>query len=178
MKFNNPSKTLLGEASILWGNDEGYMNPNEVLSLVLSIGTGFRIVARLDTQTRKDRISRQFQVPIEAIKVLKAIATDTETTHTGLVRELKSELYHRFNVEQGLQEVQLFEYEKLEGIKVDTENYLTHRSRELTICVLRMAKLTLPLEPLDNRPDEVKHFGKTGVSDDANLQDRLVALRM
>jgi hypothetical protein len=178
MKFNNPSKALLGEAGMIWGDDYGQMNPNEVLSLFLSLGTGFPAVVRLDAQTLKDRISKQFQVPLKAVEVLKSIATDTETPHTGLVRELSSELYHRFNVEQGLQEVELFEYEKLEGIQVDTENYLTQRSRDLTTCVLRMAKLTLPLAPLEERPDTEEHFGTTGDSDDANLHRRLAALKM
>jgi hypothetical protein len=88
------------------------------------------------------------------------------------------DIYHRFNVEQGLQDVELYDYQQTEAIQTDTENYLTSKSVELTTCVIEMAKFSLKQKLLETRDNSEEVFGATGGSDDKNLEKRLQALRM
>ncbi|EIM79536.1 uncharacterized protein STEHIDRAFT_69307 [Stereum hirsutum FP-91666 SS1] len=65
-------------------------------------------------------------IPIDVAKALAGIATDTEKTHEHLQRRFKSRpnLYFRFNVDQGLQDVTLDEWNKMGAVKGHTQMYL------------------------------------------------------
>ena len=180
MGFNNPSRVILEEAGRLWGDDFGHLDPNKHISVFLTLGTGFRSVARLDAETQKEKISAKLRVPLKAVEVMKEIVTRTETEHTSLrtTFQPRLDIYHRFNVEQGLQDVELYDYQQTEAIQTDTENYLISRSVEVTTCVIGMAKLPVKLKPLEARGNSEEVFGSTGESDDSNLLKRLQALRM
>ena len=81
-------------------------------------------------------------------------------------------------MEQGLQDVELYDYQQTEAIQTDTENYLTSKSVELTTCVIEMAKLSSKKQLLDARDNTEDVFGATRGSDDEHLLRRLHALRM
>ena len=166
MKFNNPSKALRAEAGKIWGSEYGQMNFNQDISIFLSLGTGFASIARLEATTLQQRISKKFQVPLAAVEVMKSIVSDTETTHVDLANELDHHIYHRFNVAQGLEDVQLFEHEKIEAIEIDTNNYLAQHTKQVTDCVKLMAQL--PIKPSLLVPG----------TDDAALIERLKALKI
>ena len=142
------------------------MNFNQDISIFLSLGTGFASIARLEATTLQQRISKKFQVPLAAVEVMKSIVSDTETTHVDLANELDHHIYHRFNVAQGLEDVQLFEHEKIEAIEIDTNNYLAQHTKQVTDCVKLMAQL--PIKPSLLVPG----------TDDAALIERLKALKM
>lgn len=179
MGFNNPSKALRKEAGRIWGDDFGQMDFNSRVGLFLSIGTGFPRIIRLDAETIAERISKKFQVPLKAIEVMKAIVTDTETVHNDMRSDSDQTMYHRFNVEQGLQEVELFEYEKLEEIRTDSEAYLTAREFDITRCVARMSELPIR-EPLlaPNKEQQQAVFGKGDDVGEQDLEKRLKQLGM
>ncbi|OAQ99127.1 hypothetical protein LLEC1_03559 [Akanthomyces lecanii] len=180
MKYNNPSKALRAEAGKIWGNEYGQLSFNQDISIFLSLGTGFASIARLEATTLHQRISRKFQVPLAAVEVMKNIVSDTESTHVDLANELDHHIYHRFNVAQGLQNVQLFEHEKIEAIKIDTTNYLAQHTKQVTDCVELMAQLPINPSPLAPGPDSDQAFmtSAPGQSEVAALSSRLKALRI
>jgi len=110
---NNPVKYVIGEARSMY--------PNRSISCVVSLGTGAENVIGLD---RPDAFQRL--LPTNLIGVLKCIATDCEKTSEETARELAAQsiLYCRLNVDQGLQDVSLAEWEKLEAVQLHTVQYL------------------------------------------------------
>jgi calcium-independent phospholipase A2-gamma len=180
MGFNNPAGVIVEEAGRIWGDDFGHLDPNKDISIFLTLGTGFKNVIRFDADTFKEKVSAKLRVPLKAVEVMKEIVTGTETQHTSLraTFQARLDIYHRFNVEQGLQDVELYDYQQTEAIQTDTENYLTSKSVELTTCVIEMAKFSLKQKLLETRDNSEEVFGATGGSDDKNLEKRLQALRM
>lgn len=180
MGFNNPARVILDEAGRLYGDEFGFFDYNKDISVFLTLGTGFKGVTRLEAGTRKERVSAKLRVPLKAVEVLKEIATRTETEHISLREafQRRLDIYHRFNVEQGLQDVELYDYQQIEAIQADTENYLSARNVEVIDCVLGMAKLPIKLHPLDERGNSEEVFGTTGEKYDVDLLKRLEALRM
>lgn len=119
--FNNPSDLVLEEAASLWG-DSGYIDTRHDVGCFLTIGTGIGEVTRMDSDTIVKAITARVRKPLQAVKVIKDIATGTEPTHRSVARRFDpaSGVYQRFNVDQGLQAVTLFDHERREDIAVDT----------------------------------------------------------
>jgi hypothetical protein len=108
------------------------------------------------------------------------IVSDTETTHVDLANELDHHIYHRFNVAQGLEDVQLFEHEKIEAIEIDTKNYLEQHTKQVTDCVKLMAQLPINACLLARGKDSAPVFvtSTSEQNEDAALMNRLKELRM
>jgi len=179
MKFNNPSVHALNEARDYWGRRRR-LDPDVCkVGLFLSIGTGMAKVNRLEAETFVQRMSNKAGLPVKTIEAMIGIGSDTESAHAAMLREDSLDrLYFRFNVEQGLQDVELFEYKKLENIVVDTKSYLQTRTRELDDCVEQMVSIDLRLPPLAERDDLEEHYGVKGDGkDEEHLMKRLAALR-
>ena len=144
---------------------------NEI-RLFLSLGTGVPRILRMEKNGLVAQVSAKFQKPAHLVDVMKAIVTDTERVAANLSHEFSSRdglrSYFRFNVEQGLSAVELFEYEKEEQIRVDTKSYLTSRKAKVNSCASTMVDLYVPKPSLD-----------AGVAEheDAQLWKRLDALR-
>ncbi|KIW04623.1 uncharacterized protein PV09_04370 [Verruconis gallopava] len=179
MKFNNPSIHALNEARDYWGKRRRLDPAVCGVGLFLSIGTGMAKVNRLEAETFVQRMSSKMGLPPKTIEAMVGIGSDTESTHASMLREDSLDgSYFRFNVEQGLQDVELFEYKKLENIVVDTKNYLQVRTRELDDCVDRMVSLRLNPFPLAERDDLEEQYGAKGSErDEEHLKKRLAALR-
>ncbi|KFY31329.1 hypothetical protein V493_01202, partial [Pseudogymnoascus sp. VKM F-4281 (FW-2241)] len=114
MGCNNPVRYLVEEATKEFGPERG-------VACIVSIGTGKPMVAGL-----KDSSVIQNLFPLELVKVLASIATDTEHEASVMKSRLKNwpGLYHRLNVEQGLQKISLAEWDKLGDVKTHTMEYL------------------------------------------------------
>ena len=112
--FNNPLDEVWLEAQDIWISEGGRLEP--LLKCVVSIGTG-----NPGTSAVGDK-------PWEIFGTLKAIATQTENTERVFAQKHKDLLddqrYFRFNVQQGLQEVGLEEYERQGEIMDATAAYL------------------------------------------------------
>lgn len=114
--YNNPCEVLIDEAKRQF--------PGREQMQVLSIGTGLGDVVTIG----KTRIS--------IIKALKKMATSSKRVATTLQsRHGESDLYCRFNVEQGLQDVTLSDWEKSSTISAHTHNYLAENTRKITAFV-------------------------------------------
>lgn len=114
---NNPSKALLREVQEIYKN-----NVNQKASCLISIGTGI---------PKGIGISELSGFGIswvrEVVEALSGMATDCENTNEEVAAWFKDipGFYFRFNVEQGLQNVKMDEYEKLDVIVAKTEGYLS-----------------------------------------------------
>ncbi|QRV73549.1 patatin-like phospholipase protein [Ceratobasidium sp. AG-Ba] len=109
--FNNPTVQLLNEAAQQF--------PGRPVCCILSLGTGHRDVIRLRPAGGIPKLQL-----LGIVGVLKGIATDCEETHNLLARRFQdSDVYHRFNVEQGLQGVGLEEWKRLSRVQAHTAAY-------------------------------------------------------
>jgi len=111
---NNPVRYLIEEAGKEFG-------PERTVSCIVSIGTGMRKAAGFEAPGLLQRV-----LPSELIKVLASMATDTETEALEMKARFQNcpGLYHRLNVERGLEKVSLGEWEMLGEVKAHTMAYL------------------------------------------------------
>jgi hypothetical protein len=65
-------------------------------------------------------------IPLDVIKAIQRIATDCEKEHQSLAHRFDgvSKLYFRFNVGQGMQDIQLNQWEKLGDVAANTRQYI------------------------------------------------------
>jgi len=107
---NNPSRVVLDEAKALFGSRE--------IGCLVSLVTGQAKIIKIERPGLFQRI-----VPTDVIVALSGIATDCESTHdiSGRFPDLK---YFRLNVEQGMQQIRLSEWEKLGNVEGHTTLYM------------------------------------------------------
>ncbi|KAI1170819.1 hypothetical protein F4777DRAFT_567873 [Nemania sp. FL0916] len=105
LKYNNPCEILIREVK------HKFLGRRELQ--ILSIGTGLG-----DVVTIKDK-------RLSILNALKNLATSSKAVAERLDYQYKhSDLYFRFNVEQGLNDVTLSDWEKTSRISAHTKNYL------------------------------------------------------
>lgn len=113
---NNPCEILISEAQQQFP-DHGPMQ-------VLSLGTGLGDVVKLDGSWTS------------IIKALKDMATSSKRVAMALHDRYRgSGQYHRFNVEQGLQDVTLSDWQESSKISAHTFNYLSEKKWEINTFV-------------------------------------------
>jgi hypothetical protein len=121
--------------------------PKRTVSCIVSIGTGKPKVAGFKAPGLFQRV-----VPLELIKVLADMATDSETEASTMKTRFENcaGLYHRLNVERGLEEVSLEEWEKLGDVKAHTMAYLSDHivSRGIDVIVDALVGKPLQVFPL------------------------------
>ena len=110
---NNPSKLVLAEAKVVF--------PTRQIGCLVSIGTG---QAEIISINKPGFLQQIFQTDV--MKALKAISTDCEATHEDMLLLFANSpnTYFRLNVEQGMQGIELFEWEKLANVEAHTVQYL------------------------------------------------------
>src|SRR5437016_2340287 len=109
---NNPSRLVLSEAKVVF--------PTRPIGCLVSIGTGQAEIISI----RKPGFLQQI-VPTDVINALKAISTDCEATHEDMLLLFSNSpnTYFRLNVEQGMQSIELSEWEKLANVEAHTAHY-------------------------------------------------------
>lgn len=151
--FNNPARALLREAKNLWKDSND--NFNREIGIFLSLGTGMPRVINPDAGRGLEKVAKdvasRLKVPIDWIKVMQGIALSSETVAHQMRDDLHRSAYHRFNVEQGLQAIELFQYECEPLLTADTEEYLKQRKHEIDECTRLMATMPLNTRPLSSR---------------------------
>ncbi|GFF73934.1 hypothetical protein IFM53868_01196 [Aspergillus udagawae] len=114
---NNPVDEVEGEASNIWVSDEKGLK--ELVKCFISIGTG-----NPGKKPFEDGMIKFLS------KTVVQIATETEATEKRFIerwaKHFDKNRYFRFNVDQGLQDIGLDEFNKKGPIKAATEGYLTH----------------------------------------------------
>ncbi|KAJ5888167.1 FabD/lysophospholipase-like protein [Penicillium taxi] len=116
---NNPVDEVEGEASDIWCEDTGDLKPQ--VKCFISIGTG-----NPGKKAMEDNLLKFVS------KTLPELATQTEYTEKRFIAKWRehydSKRYFRFNVDQGLQDVGLAEYQEQGLIESATEGYLDHQA--------------------------------------------------
>ena len=139
---NNPSLVVLDEAKAQFG-------ARRHIGCFVSIGTGQTEVIKI----KKPGLFQQI-IPTDVIDALKAITTDCETTHQEMLGRFANmpNTYFRLNVDQGMQGIELSEWEKLSKVEAHTAQYM--RKREFTeklallVNAIRVPRAQLTLEQL------------------------------
>ncbi|KAI1390156.1 uncharacterized protein F4822DRAFT_225814 [Hypoxylon trugodes] len=121
---NNPVDEVEGEASDIWCPDTGNLKP--LVKCFISIGTGNPGKKAIEDKML-DFLS----------KTLAQIATQTDNTEKRFVANWRQHFdenrYFRFNVDQGLQEVRLTEYQEQGAIEAVTDGYLDHQTQKFRV---------------------------------------------
>lgn len=116
---NNPVDEVEGEASDIWCPETGDLKP--LVKCFISIGTG--------NPGKKAIEDNLFKL---VSKTLPELITQTEQTEKRFIAKWRQHYdgkrYYRFNVEQGLQDVGLAEYQEQGLIEAATEGYLDHQA--------------------------------------------------
>lgn len=119
--YNNPCEVLVEEAQRQF--------PERRSMLVLSIGTGLGDVAAIGN-TR-----------MSIITALKKMATSSKKVAANLAdRYGGTGQYYRFNVDQGLQDITLSDWEVASTISAHTRNYLSDNQRAIKNFVDNLTK--------------------------------------
>ncbi|KAJ7819764.1 hypothetical protein B0H14DRAFT_1352067 [Mycena olivaceomarginata] len=113
MGHNNPTAALLLEAKALF--------PDKQIACIISLGTGQPHTVNIP----KPSLLNQF-IPLGVVKAIQKIATDCEKEHQYLAHRFDrvAKLYFRFNVERGMQDIQLNQWEKLGDVAANTRQYI------------------------------------------------------
>jgi predicted acylesterase/phospholipase RssA len=128
---NNPVEEVEGEASNIWCKELEELKP--LVECFISIGTGNPGIKPFEDSLMKF-----------LGQTIVEIATETEHTETKFIarygRLYDEKRYFRFNVEQGLQDIGLEEYEKKGAIEGAAEKYLKHTAQKLRLrdCIQNM----------------------------------------
>lgn len=114
---NNPAKLVLLEARRIFSMDRR-------VGCIVSIGTGKKFVSPVLEPGRLQRLL--IPLPIHVIRSQKDLSTSCEVVAEELEERFYDtpDLYFRFNVEHGLQDVGLDQYKKLDLIGILTRGYL------------------------------------------------------
>ena len=116
---NNPVDEVEGEASDIWCPETGDLKP--LVKCFISIGTGNPGKKAMEGNLLKF-----------LSKTLPELTTETEQTEKKSIAKWRqhydSKQYFRFNVDQGLQDVGLAEYQEQGLIEAATEGYLDHQA--------------------------------------------------
>jgi hypothetical protein len=110
---NNPIRQLIQEAHLVF--------PNRHVACVLSLGTGKRHPIRIAIPSMLQQL-----LSLYVVDTLKRIATDCEKSAQEVAQRFmrKPDIYFRFNVEQGMQGVELSQWEKTEEVTASTCQYV------------------------------------------------------
>jgi Patatin-like phospholipase len=107
---NNPIKQVLAEAARVFGD-------HTHVACVLSIGTGQADSADFG-QPGCCQLAVQRVFPIDVIRILKKIATDSGSTAEEMEQRYRnSNIYHRLDVDRGLDSVYLDEWKRLGDVR-------------------------------------------------------------
>jgi hypothetical protein len=121
---NNPVDEVEGEASNIWCPNTGDLKP--LVKCFISIGTGHP-----GKRAIEDNIFKFFS------RTLVGISTETEETERKFIARwaghFDKKRFFRFNVEQGLQDVGLAEYQQRGLIEAATQEYVGHQNQKFRV---------------------------------------------
>jgi predicted acylesterase/phospholipase RssA len=132
MGANNPSFEVEKEASNIWCEVSGKLEP--LVKMFISIGTGNPGINPVS--------DRAWKFVSESIVKVATETSETEEMFSSRWRGHLDTRYFRFNVEQGLQNLGLAEYQQLSLISAATDEYLeSHKTGpRVRACVLNLRK--------------------------------------
>ena len=113
MGCNNPVQQVLQEAELVF--------PERHVACIISIGAGQAQTIGIPKPGWFQRV-----LPLQVVDAVRKIATDCEASAQGAAQRFERTpgVYFRFNVEQGLQEVGLEQWERLDEVRAHTGQYI------------------------------------------------------
>jgi hypothetical protein len=113
MGLNNPTVQVLEEAESIFSDRRA--------ACIISIGTGQAKMIEIPKRSLFQQV-----VPLDVVHAMILIATDCETTSEAMAQRFRNtpNFYFRFNVEQGLQEVKMAQWDRLDKVAAHTRRYL------------------------------------------------------
>ncbi|KAJ7812545.1 FabD/lysophospholipase-like protein [Mycena olivaceomarginata] len=110
---NNPTASLLSEAKLLF--------PDHQIACIISLGTGQPHTISIPKPSPLNRF-----LPFDVVKAIREMATDCEKEHQAFAHRFNgiANFYFRFNVEQGMQNIQLNQWERLGDVAANTRQYI------------------------------------------------------
>ncbi|KAJ7888025.1 hypothetical protein B0H13DRAFT_1888574 [Mycena leptocephala] len=113
MGQNNPIAALLLEAQVMF--------PGHQIACIISLGTGQPHTIKIPKPSLLQRV-----FPLDVIEAIKGIATDCEKQHQLSAHHFDPvpHVYFRFNVERGMQDIQLNQWERLGDVAANARQYL------------------------------------------------------
>lgn len=130
---NNPIEEVEEEAADIWCTTSRELKP--LVKCLVSVGTGNPAQVPMNDNVLKF-----------LSKTLVRMATKPESTERHFMarwsNEVKGKRYFRFNVEQGLEQVHMTEFEKQNVIESATYAYLHHSSQKIRVrnCILNLSE--------------------------------------
>jgi hypothetical protein len=113
MGLNNPTVQVIDEAQSIFSDRR--------VACIISIGTGQAKTIEIPKPSLFQQV-----VPLDVVNAMISIATDCEATSEAMVHRFRNtqNFYFRFNVEQGLQEVKMAQWDRLDKVAAHTKRYL------------------------------------------------------
>lgn len=140
---NNPVQSLIGEAT-------AEFDAKSEIGCIVSIGTGSKSVSSY----RKPGVFQR-SVPLELIDTLAELATSSDDKAAMMETKFRNYpgLYHRLNVDKGLEKISLEEWDKLGEIRTHTSIYLrsgdtSQRIDGIVDCLLGRGSKVVPVNQL------------------------------
>ncbi|KAJ7878248.1 hypothetical protein B0H13DRAFT_2545696 [Mycena leptocephala] len=100
--------------------DGGYVSGRQI-ACIISLGTGQPHTIKIPTPSLLKRL-----FPLDVVEAIKGIATDCGKEHQRFAHHFDPvpHVYFRFNVERGMQDIQLNQWERLGDVRANTRQYL------------------------------------------------------
>lgn len=134
---NNPIEQVLEEARRVF--------PKRKVACIVSIGTGLARVIRFPNAPMTS--------PLKLINALKEMATESDTTAERVQARFRdtNDTYFRFNVDRGLEDIELDEWKHLGSVETYTTGYLQQTTVSCQIDTVVKALLASKAEPGPDR---------------------------
>ncbi|KAG9082952.1 hypothetical protein FRC06_004761, partial [Ceratobasidium sp. 370] len=112
---SNPTAHVLAEAKKIY--------PGSHLACVISLGAGHATTIQIPNSRPLQRV-----LPSKVLAVMRDIAVDSERVAQEMATRFRQteDVYFRFNVNQGMQNVKMSEWEKLSEVAAHTSAYTSH----------------------------------------------------
>ena len=119
--FNNPAFEVLDEGEDIFG----FTIPGNATNLACMVSIGTGEAATVPAYNWKKSV-RQRIVPTHAIEAMISIVTDCESTNERLTWRFRDhpDKYFRFNVDRGLDKVELDDWKQADYVENVTKDYL------------------------------------------------------
>ena len=147
VRLNNPTAQVLREAESIF--------PGRPIACIVSIGTG-----QMDMTSITELPSWQ-QVPAHVIKTMVAITTDCDTVSQDMAQRFKSipDLYFRFNVNQGVQDISLAHWDRLSEVAAHAQQYLklqeVDQRTEVAVKAIRRQRQVVPMPQISTVAEDL-----------------------